>query len=883
MLTHMKEHHHDEGPHLALADALALLRLGKRKQAISSLQELLTTAELPEVRFLLAKVLIEQKDEAAAISHLEIACNSQKPFFDAHLLLAQHQEDKLAASAQLLALRDLLALLKEQIELFSLQLPEDGRNLAEVFMGHINKELQTMPSLHQKCGELLLGLEKPKEAYEQLLRAFVCTPNAGDLRYRLGLSAASAANYKLAYALLAETEKAQTVAPEIKKKASETIASIDQQKDEGQDELLTLTSKSSTTELKKVKGLEKSSHYHYLLGLARLKEKKRQEAISAFEQASLLDDEFINPALLLVGLHQQGKDKKASFAPFLKAAQGAYKSLKKLYAALAEMVAKDPIGALPLLGETLALVSHLDDLHDTTGYLLMKAEESDRAFPHFLRALCKNPLSTRAHLGLARASAYSWHHHLAAHLSLQTLQEDSFNTLNAHLHGLTTLSHLPGDKEAFALCGKLQDKAKHPDVRFLARKVYHQWRDHFEKQEEGQKDESPKIDLEESKKIMRSGETQDKLVVSFQILKTKDQRALPMLLSSIESEKDPFVLSAYAKALGAIGDGSDVVWSTLQGLMKHEDSRVRANTIEALDKVEDDLVWPILVPMLQDPDNRVKANTIRSLLKRNVEGAQDLVAKLAYSSKQSRRESALFCMSRANAPWCSPILQNMLDKESIDELVQEECRQLALVGQKESIGLLAALADQAPAVRQEPLETTLSTLCQRYSISDDECEELKLAHLANVRPQAAEAVADLSVSRWEVEVEPQAQEQEAKPLLPLLLAAAGVLVVLVVLVAAFKRTPQPKIVNKPLTVQRSNTLDTVARVIAVQKDKGRIVVAEGNRYYVLKCAKEKIPSLKRGETIRVAGKLTGKKVGVSTEVECSYISQLKEPKSAKQP
>ena len=880
MLARMKQENHNEGPHLLLADVLALVRQEQKGQARQSLQEILSRSEMPEARFLLARLLLDSKKDDFARRQLVTACNDSIPFIDAQMLSAKlcAKEPKQSALCLHGCFEGALTLLQTQIDELDKLLPEDKNNVAEIFMGHLNKELAQMKSFHSIIGELLLRLGDCDAAYPHLLKALVCTPGAGDVRFRLA-QAATTSHPEVARPLLNETILAQAIPEEVRLRAKELLEALpaESKAKSARSEILNACSVDDENELSELATKENDSHIHFLLALTQLKNKNIEGAKENFLKATSADPDFINPALLLVGLWQQAGDKKKSYQPFLKAAKASLRSMQSVWLKANPLAEVNPTLICSVVKELLTSINELQNIHDTTGYLLMKVEESDRAFPHFLRALCANPKSLRAHLGLARASAYSWHHLLAAHLSRQTLTEASFASPQAHIHALNTLFHLPGDEKSFELCRKLQDTAEHADVKFLARKVYHQWRDDFEK---GTKDKSEAksgtLDLEKSQQIMKGGETQDKLALSFQILKSKDKRALPMLLSSIKDEQDPFVLSAYAKALGAIGDGSDVVWSTLQALLKHADSRVRANTIEALDKVEDDLVWPILVPMLQDPDNRVKANTIRSLLKRSVEGARELVAKLAYSSKQSRRKSALFCLDRASAPWCDEILRQMVDKESVDELVSEECRQLAMIGSKESIGVLAALADQSPPSRQETIENALSALCKRHAVSDEQCEEYKLAHLAQARPMAAEAVADLSVSRWEVEVEPNNAVESSSPRLPLLLGATGLLVLVVIIALAMQRTPTPKVIQSKSTVKQTYIIDTVARVVAVKKDKGRIVAAHGNAYYVLIVADmDKTPSLKRGEPIRFIGKKTGRKIGVSQEIICGRLLALK--------
>ena len=78
------------------------------------------------------------------------------------------------------------------------------------------------------------------------------------------------------------------------------------------------------------------------------------------------------------------------------------------------------------------------------------------------------------------------------------------------------------------------------------------------------------------------------------------------LITLLGKEKNSFVLPALVRNIGLLGDAK--VAFILVPYLKHEDSRVRANTVEALESLNCEEVLSHIIPLLKDPDHRVKAN-----------------------------------------------------------------------------------------------------------------------------------------------------------------------------------------------------------------------------------------------------------------------------------
>lgn len=98
-----------------------------------------------------------------------------------------------------------------------------------------------------------------------------------------------------------------------------------------------------------------------------------------------------------------------------------------------------------------------------------------------------------------------------------------------------------------------------------------------------------------------------------QLASSGDPEAIELITQLISNETDIKVVATGISSLGRIG--SEAAISSLQNFLSHEDNRVRANTVDAINTILGiEKPKPMLEALLKDPCHRVRANTISALL-----------------------------------------------------------------------------------------------------------------------------------------------------------------------------------------------------------------------------------------------------------------------------
>jgi len=98
------------------------------------------------------------------------------------------------------------------------------------------------------------------------------------------------------------------------------------------------------------------------------------------------------------------------------------------------------------------------------------------------------------------------------------------------------------------------------------------------------------------------------------------------------------------------------------------DSRVRANTIETLEKFGLKELIPNFISMLADENNRVRANAIKALWNLGEQNIEDHINKMLTSNNTLMKSSALYVLGETNIPGSFDIILKYLVDE--DELVR---------------------------------------------------------------------------------------------------------------------------------------------------------------------------------------------------------------------
>ncbi|MBI3472188.1 MAG: HEAT repeat domain-containing protein, partial [Candidatus Solibacter usitatus] len=131
-------------------------------------------------------------------------------------------------------------------------------------------------------------------------------------------------------------------------------------------------------------------------------------------------------------------------------------------------------------------------------------------------------------------------------------------------------------------------------------------------------------------------------------------RTLP-LLAKLLQHRDPRIRSKAALTLGRLNRNAE--W--LRGRLSEENSRVRANAVEALWGVSAKGIREIFQDATGDPNPRVAGNAILGLYLAGVLESVPLLLKLAECEEDSRRSTAAWVMGATQDPRFLPPLERM--------------------------------------------------------------------------------------------------------------------------------------------------------------------------------------------------------------------------------
>jgi len=505
--------------------------------------------------------------------------------------------------------------------------------------------------------------------------------------------------------------------------------------------------------------------------------------------------------------------------------------------------------------------------------------------------------------------------------------------LDVQRHALISLSRLPRTKQVFEVFKRVMTQEGNPEIQYLARRFYNEWRENFEEKPVEVKADvylSGEIDEAEVRNSFVGKNPRLKIDICQQITEKGDKKALPLIVDALDNEQDPFVIATLVKGVGTLGDACHI--TVLQTYLKHADSRVRANTVEALELIGDDLIFPVLVPMLQDPDNRVKGNTIKALLNYDEEGARDLIWKLARSSRESRRDSACYCVRVSKRPWGEDILLEMLQREDVLDLLKKECDMLAEFGTEKIIGPLSVQLMRSPSENARLLRFAIKGVQERLGLSEDKVNLLKAAHIkeqdvltqsgahepmpapgAAAKGKPASEVED--TSRWDMDVVAdmlpklkskvpmkgalsspttrkfktrqggerrqsgktpgQALKEQAAWLVPAVLGGVLLVTTFVLLISSVLPGAKDAISPTRRSQPAGANLNIECLVRFVDKRKASLTVASGDKYYLARFPKgTEFKGIKGGTMVRLTGRMTDEKHFDAKIIECTSVEKL---------
>ena len=133
------------------------------------------------------------------------------------------------------------------------------------------------------------------------------------------------------------------------------------------------------------------------------------------------------------------------------------------------------------------------------------------------------------------------------------------------------------------------------------------------------------------------------------------------LIALLGKEKSTFVLPSLVKNIGLLGDAA--VAFILIPYLKHDDARVRANTVEALEYLNSPSVFLHILPLLKDPDHRVKANAAMALQSYGETNALKIIKGMIDSKDVWMRDAATFALGEIRNKDSAVLLAEVLRHE----------------------------------------------------------------------------------------------------------------------------------------------------------------------------------------------------------------------------
>jgi HEAT repeat protein len=155
---------------------------------------------------------------------------------------------------------------------------------------------------------------------------------------------------------------------------------------------------------------------------------------------------------------------------------------------------------------------------------------------------------------------------------------------------------------------------------------------------------------------------------------------IPNLIVCLATEENRQVTSALLLAIGKIG--GPLAIDAIVPFLESDDSRIRANAIEAIDASGDNDALIHLIPYLRDEDNRCRANAVLALKKYGPVNVFKTLEGMILSEEVWMQDSATFVLGRMGAG------------NKTFELLQLALSSKFLVVRQQAKGVLQTLADR---------------------------------------------------------------------------------------------------------------------------------------------------------------------------------------------
>lgn len=156
--------------------------------------------------------------------------------------------------------------------------------------------------------------------------------------------------------------------------------------------------------------------------------------------------------------------------------------------------------------------------------------------------------------------------------------------------------------------------------------------------------------------------------------KIGDPSNLFAIRNLFQKNTNPRIKACIVTAVSLLSLPDDDILDFLTRSLRDDDSRVRANAIEAIERLDLPDVTRLLLPMLKDEDNRVRANVIKALWNKDDPGKLlEALKEMASDQNPWMKASAVFVLSRVRIPGRIELLAAMAHEEH--PKVRENARQ----------------------------------------------------------------------------------------------------------------------------------------------------------------------------------------------------------------
>lgn len=147
-----------------------------------------------------------------------------------------------------------------------------------------------------------------------------------------------------------------------------------------------------------------------------------------------------------------------------------------------------------------------------------------------------------------------------------------------------------------------------------------------------------------------------------------DGSGLDEYLKRLPGEKNPFLKATLVAAIGKLGGRDD--WKVVAPLLRDQDSRVAANAVEALEKLDNPECIESLIKIISHPDNRVRANVFKAIWKfaradeRACRLVMDRLRDMLLSIRVELRESAIYVLGEIASDEAEKIISAALEDKN---------------------------------------------------------------------------------------------------------------------------------------------------------------------------------------------------------------------------